>query len=772
MFRIKNNLYKTKYYWLAKKWFENKPVFLFWKAKFKRHRYFNTGKDGLRFLWPTLPSFIKTITYLAIVVYILELFNKVYPVKISFDDNAVDTLLAAIASITGVFLGLYFAAISSIASNLLVRATQDIRHFFLSSPRGQQYVKTIASTGVITIFLIITKAFGHTLHPFSLIFVAILTMYTILRFWSVGSDVFNSLEPKDSFPWITKDIADSIRNVTPPGFQWRIPAIQNHHTRLVEYDLDLLMNLINFGIEEIKLSDEQLLIAVKHLAGLLSYYSVYKNKIPTNSYWFKDEFKFENWMLADRIKISLAMHTGTTIMPKTVKNYIWFEEKIIDSCSVIIKHFIKNDSVESAARTIDILVNVAEIYGKNFDEQANKLIINELDKFTDLIPESKNIPEFNKEKLAFIDSRNRLVTSSLLGLYKYLNESKVETLEKAFLEIDWINSKESVYSSGLPHSVLFLLESLSIELKNEKLVEGKKISPEWYIKTLCFQKYLFSLQTYFIFAKSFHESYFQTRYNKFLLEKKLSSLAQLIIGWNEFTNKYRNMVAILKIHVEECNKFHQVKDLPWPQFDFEDEEKIVLDREKEVTDKMISLLPSLQGAEVGDSLPDYFGQALTLGVQACYDACENNDQERLKNIFPSVFNASLAAYDLTRQKVQSWSQEQSKIIYSTEPLINLFEVSGYAKLYSELYQNAELWNIAQGLWNIYLDAGDAKQMIQFIASLSGYRDSLFVLMPQDDLRAGWQMIFGRKMEESEGQFPGNWGQVLYLNIFNVKINAS
>ncbi len=162
---------------------------------------------------------------------------------------------------------------------------------------------------------------------------------------------------------------------------------------------------------------------------------------------------------------------------------------------------------------------------------------------------------------------------------------------------------------------------------------------------------------------------------------------------------------------------------------------------------MVNLLPKLKGIVTGEDLPDYFGQALTIGVQACYEACEDNDHERLKKIFPAVFTGSLTAYDITSQKVQDWSQEESKIIYSTEPLINLFELSGFTRLYSELYQNAELWNVSQRLWDTYLGAVDAKQVITFIAAIVGYRNTLFMIMPQAGLRSNWEIAFNQKMRE-------------------------
>jgi len=87
----------------------------------------------------------------------------------------------------GIFLGLYFTAISSIASNFLIKASQDVRLFFLFSPKVIQYVQTIVLTEIIGIFYICMKILfvNHNIHPFGLIVLSILSAYIIFRFWFV-----------------------------------------------------------------------------------------------------------------------------------------------------------------------------------------------------------------------------------------------------------------------------------------------------------------------------------------------------------------------------------------------------------------------------------------------------------------------------------------------------------------------------------------------------------------------------------------------------------
>lgn len=749
--RIKNNLYRTKSYWLTKKWFEDKPIFSFWKSIYRGRYQINKIKNYKDILLPTLTSFGVAVLYSVFIIFILELVNYYYPTNLKYDGEAVNTFLSVIASISGVFLGLYFTAISGIASSYLLRAPQNVKEFFLTEPRGQQYVRTIAITGIVSIFYIVFKSFDHQIHPASLVFLSLLVAYIVIRFWQVGTNVFYSLEPQFALPWITRDILFSMKNIVPPGLQWDKPAIQNHHRGLVVAKFDVIKNLVRFGKEDMRLSDEQLVTTLGYLGGLLFSYAGFKSKTPTNSYWFETKNEFQDWTLANSSQIAIALNTGTPLQPRNIKNYTWYEEEVLNIVIEVFQSFSGTRKIISSAQGLDVLVEVAEVYAKNFDVRSAEQLFKKTKLISDriyTIQTNNTNQHLFKAQLAFVDAQGRLATSALLGLIKYFDSHPCEEIAKRFTEIRWLSGRRNIYLTGLPGAMLSRFESLLNDLENEKVIEGKLVTSDWYIKTYCFQQYLFSLQGYFNFLKSLHTSHFQSNLDALVSAQQLPLAIHLIQKWKEFSSKYHRMVFELKKHVECSNSFRLLGDLPWTDFDFEKEKQVALEREKEVTDKMIQLLPKLRTLDLGNELPDYFGQALTEGTQACYEVCEDNNHERLKKILPIVFEASLAAHDMTRQKVQNWSQEDSKIIYSTEPLINLFEITGYAKLYAELYQNQELWNVAKQLWDIYIAAvPDAKKVIEFIAAICSYRDSIFQIMPQAMLRSNWQIAFEHKMRE-------------------------
>ncbi|GAI57825.1 unnamed protein product, partial [marine sediment metagenome] len=203
------------------------------------------------------------------------------------------------------------------------------------------------------------------------------------------------------------------------------------------------------------------------------------------------------------------------------------------------------------------------------------------------------------------------------------------------------------------------LESAARQHQTEKIIEGKSISPEWYLITITVQQYLFKLKSYFDYVKSLHENFFKKNADSLIKSKQILLAAQLVQRWLEFLRKLEVSEALIEKLVKECITLRHVKDLPWVEIDFDKERSQIESWDKEVVDKLVYLLPILTQSsqfEVGE-LPDYFGQAYTFGVEACYQACLENDVERFKKIFPIVFFGSLTAYDATRRQVQGWAQK-------------------------------------------------------------------------------------------------------------------
>ena len=169
-------------------------------------------------------------------------------------------------------------------------------------------------------------------------------------------------------------------------------------------------------------------------------------------------------------------------------------------------------------------------------------------------------------------------------------------------------------------------------------------------------------------------------------------------------------------------------------------EKVAKDFEHSIDlmTEMIDLLIKMPKEQLQD-LPDFLGQAYSYGLEATYRAAANNDDNRLSKLFGRVMIGSFKVRDDIVGEMEGWI-EQTKIIMSTETLEDLFELSGFIKIYSELYDNPKLWESCEKAWGVYLDNGaiPERSILEYFIAVEEYRNSQFVLKRNDSLSCQWQ----------------------------------
>lgn len=748
---LKNFLYSQRWFWRTKLYFEQGPSFNAFKRLYEGKYFLKDEKTSFLVLKSFLKSFVFYLLYGAFFVAIFELLNYVLPVKPPFkiDYEVARDLIVAIVTVVGVFLGLYFTAVSAVAGGLFMRATNNLQELFLRDWKSRQYIRTLGLTTVIGIYYLGLSSIEYKFSVFGIFTLILLVSYAAIRFVVLGFRTFYFIHPIEASATITGDAAYAIKHVVAGTFGWNKDYLQNHNRKRADAALQALLSLINFGVEAVKLTEEQLITIARYCAALLSFYLEKKKHIPSESFWFRQKQQFQKWIFADSNAVIMALNTGTSLSPKSIKDKTWFEEQCLDVILKLFDYFVDKKRWEDAHETLEILISAIEKIGEDFYDDVGKLVVI---KIKPAIARAINFlgdpidNQSQKAQLAIIDSYGRLGIGLLIGLLRRINNRSQDQLSAEINEINW-KAEISVYTSKLPGKLLPKLEEIGKQYKTEELIEGTFHSPEWYMLTITAQQYLFELKIYFEFIKSLHADLFQKNVEELIKAKRIIAAAGLVERWLEFLNKLSFFVFDFRKLAEGCINLKKVSDLPWLEMDFAKESELIEKWKNEATDKLIFLMPVLSQITLEKSeFPDYFGQAYTFGVEACYEACNNNDAERFKRIFPFVFQGALSAYDSIRKETQGWNQD-SQIIYSSEPLEDLLELSGYAKLYSELYQNPELWKVCEEVWTSYLANANAKNVIGLIAATASFRDGKFMIMPKAILRTNWDIKFRQKLQE-------------------------
>ena len=750
--RIRNFLYRKRLFWSVRLFLQRSLSFELFKRVYQCRFFVWREKRSFQLFRSFFTQFVWHMLYGIVVVVLLETLSTVFPIAISVSIPAETSrqFLATIVTVVGIFLGLYFTAVSAVAGSLFMRATNDLQELFLRDLKGRDYIRTLGMTTVIGIYYLGLGMIGYKFSIVGLIAIVLLATYAASRFLALGFRTFHFIHPIEASATIIGDAVDAIDGASVGGFGWKRDYLQNHYRKQAVRSLNTLRSLISFCVEAIKISDEQLVTVARHSGKLLNYYVGQKRQIPTESLWYASRQQFQNWFLASESELQMALSTGTSLTPKSVKDRNWFEEECIDIVLSIFNHFAERKRWKSAYACVEILIPTAEHVGDEFYDDTGHLVLEKLTpKITRIITAigSSSTPDARHIQLGFVDNYGRLGIGLLIGLLRHVHGQTADKLAYAVHAIDW-RKESSIYRSPLPGKLLPMLEKTALDYRTEMLIEGRLLSPSWYLQTITTQEYLFKLKIYFEFVKSLHDNFFKRSVEQFIKDKEILCAAGLIERWIEFSHKLAQCGNDYHKLVMDCAEFKKILDLPWAEIDFEKEQALFNSCYKESIDKLTQLLPYLskESDSVLAEIPDYFGQAYTFGVEACYQACVENDHKRLFDLFHSVFFGSIAAFERTRQQTDGWTDE-SQLIISSEPIEDLLSLSGYAKLYSELHQNNTLWEVCEAVWNQYLKEDNAKDRLRLLAATAAYRDAQLALMPKAILRTNWKIGFSTTLRE-------------------------
>jgi hypothetical protein len=206
----------------------------------------------------------------------------------------------------------------------------------------------------------------------------------------------------------------------------------------------------------------------------------------------------------------------------------------------------------------------------------------------------------------------------------------------------------------------------------------------------------------------------------------------------EACHKFQHNLGPIKASHEKWMEWRGHAEGEWPGIDWDAVAERLAKLEERIETATSKLLIPLSRLQKREALPDFFGRALGISTQACFEAIVSDREKQVAKIFPPLFQASLAAFGRLREELKD-QPAQTNIIFSTEPIENLMELSGYAIIYSELGPKNP-WKSLEVIW-----------------------DSYFASLKEPHAIANWLLIVMKARTESFGINPGalqrtNWMQ--------------
>lgn len=663
------------------------------------------------------------------------------------------TLFAAFAQIAGTFLALYFTAVSVVVSTVYARVQGDVRSIVLRDKVSNAYVSLVAMLGASSTILLAALALGRLPSISNLVFVVLLGVASFYSFVELGSRVFHFFDPTRLVDYLTIDLVRWVRSATSRGHRWLDESFQAHYQSQADALLTTYRNIVLLANREEHLQSDALVGLARRAFSMLRFYGQEKSSIPSDSLWFRRTHRHKSWFITSGMDTNMALNTGTSLLPDTIPDLIWFESEIEETVTYTLEKLLGRKDLQNvyafstaAQRTlyslagnfaVDEALHLFRTLAPPVRAQSHAAELTGTETEDDLLKLNLALGLIDIYALGFIQI--------LLGLSNKLSQLTVESLSSKVAEIRW-KRPESIYETGLPRSVTEQLEILRKHLDFERRVEGELITPLWYQQQVVAIGFIRFIERTCNQLVAEFERAIADEAESLVKEKKAVFAAQLIERGLEGCNKFIYHFDDLQRYVETLSKLRRIEDRPCPTIDWEAHGR----RIAKVRERLLSALGQatldLTYLPKTDKLPDYFGHAYTFISDECYSTLVKGEEERFNQLFPIFFSAGLTAHDQLLSSSQILDPS-IKFGFSLQPLLDIVEICGFAYLFSEL-DGKDFRSKVEKIWdNYFAVVTDKEATARFLCSNTGRRSWHFMSYPRDRVRAVWEQDFERRLRD-------------------------
>ena len=681
----------------------------------------------------------------------------------NYDD--VQSFLNTVAQLAGLFLTLYFTAISLIASTVYARVPGDVRTLAVDEKVGNIYIRGVALLGALSILYLLAGVVGTRIGLVGLTVISGLSVASLFSFLFLGKRTFNFFQPAAFVDYVIDDLIRWIGLAASDKRATQTRSLQDYYRRRAGTTLGTWRNIVSLATKEEfhRIEADALLRILRGMVDAAVFYAERKGAISSSSLWFERISKHANWLTVSHVQLEMALQTGRAIDPEFIPNFLWVEERlepILHEASAVL--MVRDDStpwLEFANRLYYRLEKLAHLFA--VDEalvlfRSQRRDIASLLLTADIHPpgqsnESDRQLSFRLGALSFGLS---YLMSISIGFTKRVEEITEDTIRA--LSDDFFREYSILtYSSHLPRAVLIGSETLLQSLHAERFVERQIFTPPWYVSQVLARSFIEYLKSTCLELVSTADETLQGILDNHKPNERYLVLAQAVSSGIELCDKFHAHLAGIRGSVEMLNRFRKVEDVPWTEIDWKALHERVAGIHRKLMLAAAEILLPLNSLPLSRYWPDFFGQIYSFVTRETYLSMEKGDLELFEGLFPSAFSASLVA----NQRLQTEFKGKDlrvALTWSTTPVQDIVELSGYAKLFSEL-DGKPFYDVVDRTWQNYLTSvKDAPATLAFVAAVLTYRTHSFGMAARDVERTAWQQSFGRLLRR-RGLIDEHWG---------------
>lgn len=665
-------------------------------------------------------------------------------------ESGYGTLITAFVGAGSVFIGLYYAAISTIGGSIYSRMPNDIRDLLIKEQLGNAYMRLLSWLTFIGLCLLILHTVGFEPVILAMPLLLLGAGLMVIGFVQLGARAFYLFDPTTLSGGLLRQVQRCYKQVQAGGYRWWDRSFQNDAYKKAQTAINSLTTMSEIVAEEPHLKVHPFAGFCRNLLLFLVRYEAAKKSIPTDSFWYAKRHAHSDWYRTGDTATSLAYETASGLRPETVSDLRWVESAILP----IVQHCLEINSKEKRYVIVNELLVYLDAYIQRLAEEhqveyaldltdkvfswCKELIISEGDEV---------VTEETLEHMQICELLAMMPINALLGYSRAIDTYNRNVIRQRIHRIKW-KSKKSIYGAGFAMHVLPRLEWIRPILECEEKIELRLVSPPWYLQELIIQQEAENLRTVMI---CFSENACKLYKQWIEISSQHRWLKAVIISTElEYWNKFDHHMGVMNELWTDLNSDRRVEDLPWPSLNIDELIEKCRQRDKELL-KLISeesVLLSLTSRP--DSYPDFAGQFLHTVGEALFSAMCRNDCNTVETLFKRYFGGNLLQYENLRPKEEGtdW-QTQNNLKIAAAPLLDLMDISGYACLLSDYHETPHLKEPILTAWDTYLNAETENPTLQILAATVWLSESDFEIEHRSTLRTRWKLIIQSMLRDVE-----------------------
>jgi hypothetical protein len=648
--------------------------------------------------------------------------------------SAYDTGLQALAGVGGVFLALYFTAISTVAANVYAAVPHDIRNLMLRDKVGNAYVRVVALLTALSGLLLLARAAGASVWHVALPVLAVLTLFSVYAFVRLGQRAFYFFDPTILATRVEADFRSWFRRARANGYRADDQAFQSHYRSRARAAAESFTALVRITGRQETVDVAPLDRLAASIIRTLRFHARHKHEIPAQSLWFGQRPRHRQWFLTGATELMIAGPTFTSLQPEVVPDRDWVEESLLGSLVDALRTHLRSGRLLAAAMLLAAITDAIEDISRSGAPQlaltwSEAIASAAIDA---VLTAPADDPTEQRAIVAVLDTAMMLPLAIDIGMLKATTSFDVDSFDAELTSPTAIC--RVAHGRQLPPRVKDYLELVASTLDFEKISNAPVRTAQWFVVEWGLNHLALAMESDLRRLLAWSADFAERVADQAVAAERFVEAAALSSRGLELAGRLGVLLdSSEQLAAEIETRARLGDDLPRPRWEWTQWREATEALQVDMIERLASTIPQLALRDPREDIPDYLGEAVHRAGEACFDALAANRTVVFQRLYRPYFFGALTVSDRLRQQLAD-RHPVAAVPWLAEPIVDLLSISGYALVFAELHANPALWNGVRALWDEFLGRPEGAAAAPVIAASIAYRESRLGLGPRDMLR--------------------------------------